>query len=406
MLLNMVMFKVTICDIGKMNINMTDKIEKRRQPLQYRTMAMTTTIMSMVRASAAMTAAWKLRRHELCRELQRITSKRATHTRRCSSTTTQTIWVAVVTSPTLTARWCSILSMCLSVKSLLRNATTFGITPYLFNAKEFDEETGLYYYGARYYDPRLSLWLSIDPKEEKYSNVSTYCYVISNPLKYTDPTGMEIDMTKVRLADEQLKLSTTQSVIKDLASQTGLQLSLDKDNKLQYAKNDEGKPIVNKITNKKGKEIDAGSKTARNFLIKMIDNKTEIEVSYHAKRTVTSGTQIGLSFEQISNMVKGAVGVDGNTLGFGMTFLHELHHTTIGGDYHDSTELFGTGPVVDNMNIIRNELNKQGFNYGERLNYKAIHTKEGNIIPFNESALTSLKYNSSMGKKAHYIKTK
>ena len=279
-------------------------------------------------------------------------------------------------------------------------------TPYLFNAKEFDEETGLYYYGARYYDPRLSLWLSIDPKEEKYSNVSTYCYVISNPLKYTDPTGMEIDMTKVRLADEQLKLSTTQSVIKDLASQTGLQLSLDKDNKLQYAKNDEGKPIVNKITNKKGKEIDAGSKTARNFLIKMIDNKTEIEVSYHAKRTVTSGTQIGLSFEQISNMVKSAVGVDGNTLGFGMTFLHELHHTTIGGDYHDSTELFGTGPVVDNMNIIRNELNKQGFNYGERLNYKAIHTKEGNIIPFNESALTSLKYNSSMGKKAHYIKTK
>ena len=400
------MFKVTICDIGKMNINMTDKIEKRRQPLQCRTMAMTTTIMSMVRASAAMTAAWKLRRHELCRELQRITSKRATHTRRCSSTTTQTIWVAVVTSPTLTARWCSILSMCLSVKSLLRNATTFGITPYLFNAKEFDEETGLYYYGARYYDPRLSLWLSIDPKEEKYSNVSTYCYVISNPLKYTDPTGMEIDMTKVRLADEQLKLSTTQSVIKDLASQTGLQLSLDKDNKLQYAKNDEGKPIVNKITNKKGKEIDAGSKTARNLLIKMIDNKTEIEVSYHAKRTVTSGTQIGLSFEQISNMVKGAVGVDGNTLGFGMTFLHELHHTTIGGDYHDSTELFGTGPVVDNMNIIRNELNKQGFNYGERLNYKAIHTKEGNIIPFNESALTSLKYNSSMGKKAHYIKTK
>ena len=30
MLLNMVMFKVTICDLGKMNINMTDKIEKRR----------------------------------------------------------------------------------------------------------------------------------------------------------------------------------------------------------------------------------------------------------------------------------------------------------------------------------------------------------------------------------------
>ena len=192
MLLNMVMFKVTICDIGKMNINMTDKIEKRRQPLQYRTMAMTTTIMSMVRASAAMTAAWKLRRHELCRELQRITSKRATHTRRCSSTTTQTIWVAVVTSPTLTARWCSILSMCLSVKSLLRNATTFGITPYLFNAKEFDEETGMYYYGARYYEPRLSLWMSVDPLQEKYPNISTYCYAANNPIKFIGSDGRKL----------------------------------------------------------------------------------------------------------------------------------------------------------------------------------------------------------------------
>ncbi len=33
-------------------------------------------------------------------------------------------------------------------------------TPYLFNAKEFDEETGMYYYGARYYEPRLSLWMT------------------------------------------------------------------------------------------------------------------------------------------------------------------------------------------------------------------------------------------------------
>ena len=176
--------------ILKMNINMTDKIEKRRQPLQYRTMAMTTTIMSMVRASAAMTAAWKLRRHELCRELQRITSKRATHTRRCSSTTTQTIWVAVVTSPTLTARWCSILSMCLSVKSLLRNATTFGITPYLFNAKEFDEETGMYYYGARYYEPRVSLWISTDILEEKNYGNSSYAYTY-NPITFIDPIGTD-----------------------------------------------------------------------------------------------------------------------------------------------------------------------------------------------------------------------
>lgn len=77
-------------------------------PLQYRTMARTTTTMWMARVSAAMTVAWRQCSHELWRELQRTTSKRATHTRRCSSTTTQTIWVAVVTSPIFMAR---ILSM-------------------------------------------------------------------------------------------------------------------------------------------------------------------------------------------------------------------------------------------------------------------------------------------------------
>ncbi|GHV15304.1 hypothetical protein FACS1894169_06270 [Bacteroidia bacterium] len=64
-------------------------------------------------------------------------------------------------------------------------------TPYLFNAKELDEETGLYYYGARYYDPRISLWLSADPLQEKYPNISTYAYTFQNPVRYTDPTGMD-----------------------------------------------------------------------------------------------------------------------------------------------------------------------------------------------------------------------
>ena len=66
-------------------------------------------------------------------------------------------------------------------------------TPYLFNAKEFDEETGMYYYGARYYEPRLSLWISTDPLEEKYPHTSSYCYTFNNPIKYIDPTGRDYD---------------------------------------------------------------------------------------------------------------------------------------------------------------------------------------------------------------------
>ena len=62
-------------------------------------------------------------------------------------------------------------------------------TPYLFNAKEFDEETGLYYYGARYYEPRLSLWMSTDPKQDEAPNITSYNYTLNNPIKFVDPDG-------------------------------------------------------------------------------------------------------------------------------------------------------------------------------------------------------------------------
>lgn len=63
-------------------------------------------------------------------------------------------------------------------------------TPYLFNAKEFDEETGLYYYGARYYDPRVSLWISTDILEEKNYGNSSYAYTY-NPITFIDPIGTD-----------------------------------------------------------------------------------------------------------------------------------------------------------------------------------------------------------------------
>ena len=64
-------------------------------------------------------------------------------------------------------------------------------TPYLFNAKEFDEETGMYYYGARYYEPRLSLWMGTDIIEEKHPDISSYCFVFNNPIKLIDSNGMD-----------------------------------------------------------------------------------------------------------------------------------------------------------------------------------------------------------------------
>jgi RHS repeat-associated protein len=92
-------------------------------------------------------------------------------------------------------------------------------TPYRFTGKEFDEETGLYYYGARYLNPQTSMWLSADPAMGEYIprapidddarkynqnlpgmggvfnyiNLHTYHYAGNNPVKYVDPDGEKIN---------------------------------------------------------------------------------------------------------------------------------------------------------------------------------------------------------------------
>lgn len=70
-------------------------------------------------------------------------------------------------------------------------STAEAAQAYLFNGKELDRKTGLYYYGARYYDPQSSIWLSVDPMMEKYPGWSPYNYTLHNPVRLVDPDGKE-----------------------------------------------------------------------------------------------------------------------------------------------------------------------------------------------------------------------
>ena len=72
---------------------------------------------------------------------------------------------------------------------LFEEHSTSKTMPYLFNGKELDTETGLYYYGARYYDPKTSIFLNVDPLAEK--TMTPYAYTNNNPIMLVDPTGME-----------------------------------------------------------------------------------------------------------------------------------------------------------------------------------------------------------------------
>ncbi len=60
-----------------------------------------------------------------------------------------------------------------------------------FSAKERDSETGLSYFGSRYYSSDLSIWLSVDPMSDKYPSLSPYVYCADNPVKLVDPNGEE-----------------------------------------------------------------------------------------------------------------------------------------------------------------------------------------------------------------------
>ena len=67
--------------------------------------------------------------------------------------------------------------------------------PYKFNGKQFDEETGLYYYGARYLNPMASIWYGVDPLAEKYTTTGGYVYTLNNPVKFIDVDGREWTQT-------------------------------------------------------------------------------------------------------------------------------------------------------------------------------------------------------------------
>jgi RHS repeat-associated protein len=61
---------------------------------------------------------------------------------------------------------------------------------YRYTGKERDEETGLYYHGARYYASWLGRWTAVDPAEFSDSK-NVYLFVRANPVSFRDPDGME-----------------------------------------------------------------------------------------------------------------------------------------------------------------------------------------------------------------------
>lgn len=80
----------------------------------------------------------------------------------------------------------------------IKTNTGSDVSKYKFTDQEWDAESGLYYYGARYYDPKLARFISADtivPRPFNPQALNRYSYVINNPVKYIDPSGHDFGLS-------------------------------------------------------------------------------------------------------------------------------------------------------------------------------------------------------------------
>jgi RHS repeat-associated protein len=167
-------------------------------------------------------------------------------------------------------------------------------TPYLFNAKELDEETGLYYYGARYYDGRVSVWLGVDPLAEKYPNKTPYHFCSNNPINFVDPDGkddyLDTEGNKIyndgegnglRLVDKEVFKSLEKEVNKSMRSMKFVNANEKRQykqqqlrDKLRNGTNEDKKPNSREITINYDEFLPDGYNSTIDFIYDVTNNRS------------------------------------------------------------------------------------------------------------------------------------
>ena len=105
--------------------------------------------------------------------------------------------------------------------------------PWKFNGKELDSETGLYYYGARFYEPVLAMWYGPDKLAEDYPSIGSYVYCAGNPVRLVDLDGKKIKFAESSTEDFKKTYNTAVKTLKDKNVDRGL-LEIIKSDKMYY----------------------------------------------------------------------------------------------------------------------------------------------------------------------------
>lgn len=124
---------------------------------------------------------------------------------------------------------------------------------YGFNGKEMDKNITNegYDFGARIYDGRVGRWLSKDPLQKKYPDLSPYNFCANNPIIFVDPNGKEIILSGTA--------NDMNALVSKIKLLTGLDIQLEKNGNLKLIASGDGANTV--------------SQTLRNTVIDLLTEK-------------------------------------------------------------------------------------------------------------------------------------
>jgi len=193
--------------------------------------------------------------------------------------------------------------------------------PYKYNGKELDTDRGLnlYDYSARYMDPALGRFNTVDPMAEKYYSISPYAYVRNNPIKFIDPDGQEIVF--------MIKTSSETSRYQYMADGNLKNISTGK----MYSSSSIG-GNVGLIIDGYTKMLNIGDGNYVKQVTTLIDSKNVHEINATISSDDNSGVQMGsrtISVSEAENKAKKGEGI-GTTTTYGDLSKNKLNNSDVG----------------------------------------------------------------------------
>jgi RHS repeat-associated protein len=168
---------------------------------------------------------------------------------------------------------------------------------YQYNGKELESFGGLGWhdYGARFYDPSIGRFTTVDPMVSEFPSWTPYHYVHNNPLRYTDPTGMSANdiIIRPKKGEDHVALQT----FVHLQSLTTKKLEMDSKGNVTFAASGEG----NKGATAEGTDLVAGLINDKSKIVTITNDVSNTNIP--TSELLTNSKTLPTDKSNISNIV-------------------------------------------------------------------------------------------------------